>query len=223
MNGNVRPADMERITTPELAEAFIEEQIREIKEQVGDGKVLLALSGGVDSSVVAAVIYELPCHQNATPDIDRECVVNHFLGDFLDCVKAVLVIHRRIVHQNVDSSVSFQNSRIDFLYRVFIGNVAFQNQAVGIHFLKSALNNASITRICSVISVWPVSVRLVIGKRLWHFLIYQNHFRPLAGKGQCRRRPDGNGGRPEKDRNGSRVSGFAREEQTVYAERPETL
>ena len=44
-----RPADMERITTPELAQAFIDEQVALIKEQVGDKKVLLALSGGVDS------------------------------------------------------------------------------------------------------------------------------------------------------------------------------
>ena len=51
-----RPADMERITTPELAKTFIEEQIALIKEQVGDKKVLLALSGGVDSSVVAALL-----------------------------------------------------------------------------------------------------------------------------------------------------------------------
>ena len=47
---------MERINTPELAKAFIEEQIQDIKTQVGDKKVLLALSGGVDSSVVAALL-----------------------------------------------------------------------------------------------------------------------------------------------------------------------
>lgn len=52
----VRPDDMERIATPELAKKFIDEQIVKIKEQVGDGKVLLALSGGVDSSVVAALL-----------------------------------------------------------------------------------------------------------------------------------------------------------------------
>ena len=56
MQSNVRPADMERITTPELAQAFIEEQVAEIRTQVGDKKVLLALSGGVDSSVVAALL-----------------------------------------------------------------------------------------------------------------------------------------------------------------------
>lgn len=53
---NVRPEAMERITTPELAEKFIAEQIDEIRAQVGDKKVLLALSGGVDSSVVAALL-----------------------------------------------------------------------------------------------------------------------------------------------------------------------
>ena len=51
-----RPDTMERINTPEPAKAFIEEQIQDIKAQVGDKKVLLALSGGVDSSVVAALL-----------------------------------------------------------------------------------------------------------------------------------------------------------------------
>ena len=56
MQNNKRPETMERITTPELARAFIAEQIAAIKAQVGDQKVLLALSGGVDSSVVAALL-----------------------------------------------------------------------------------------------------------------------------------------------------------------------
>ena len=51
-----RPDDMVRITTPELADAFIEEQVNIAREQIGDKKVLLALSGGVDSSVVAALL-----------------------------------------------------------------------------------------------------------------------------------------------------------------------
>ena len=52
----VRPESMERLTTPELAQKFIEEQVTEIRTQVGNKKVLLALSGGVDSSVVAALL-----------------------------------------------------------------------------------------------------------------------------------------------------------------------
>ncbi len=53
---NVRPETMQRITTPALAQAFIEEQVAAVRAQVGDKKVLLALSGGVDSSVVAALL-----------------------------------------------------------------------------------------------------------------------------------------------------------------------
>ncbi|MCI8341419.1 MAG: glutamine-hydrolyzing GMP synthase [Eggerthellaceae bacterium] len=56
MDQNTRPADMQRINNPELANAFIDEQVQAIRDQVGNGKVLLALSGGVDSSVVAALI-----------------------------------------------------------------------------------------------------------------------------------------------------------------------
>ena len=56
MNPNKRPDDMKRITTRELANAFIDEQIKAVREQVGSKKVLLALSGGVDSSVVAALL-----------------------------------------------------------------------------------------------------------------------------------------------------------------------
>ena len=56
MADNKRPESMARINTPALAEAFIQEQVAAIREQVGDKKVLLALSGGVDSSVVAALL-----------------------------------------------------------------------------------------------------------------------------------------------------------------------
>ena len=71
-NPNKRP-DMERITTPELAKAFVDEQIEALRAQIGGGKVLLALSGGVDSSVVAALLIRAVGKQ-------LECVhVNHGL------------------------------------------------------------------------------------------------------------------------------------------------
>ena len=56
MNENKRPETMQRITTPALAEAFIAEQLEALRKQIGSNKVLLALSGGVDSSVVAALL-----------------------------------------------------------------------------------------------------------------------------------------------------------------------
>lgn len=56
MADNHRPENMERITTPELAQSFIDEQLAALRRQIGDKKVLLALSGGVDSSVVAALL-----------------------------------------------------------------------------------------------------------------------------------------------------------------------
>lgn len=56
MQNNKRPETMKRINTPELAKAFIDEQLKSLREQIGDKKVLLALSGGVDSSVVAALL-----------------------------------------------------------------------------------------------------------------------------------------------------------------------
>lgn len=56
MDSNLRPASMERISTPALAEAFIEKEVGVLRQQIGEGGVLLALSGGVDSSVVAALL-----------------------------------------------------------------------------------------------------------------------------------------------------------------------
>ena len=60
MANNVRPESMARIVNAELAEAFIAEQVAAVREQVGDKKVLLALSGGVDSSVSAVLRYGVP-------------------------------------------------------------------------------------------------------------------------------------------------------------------
>ena len=63
MSDNLRPESMQRITTPELAEAFIADQLSALKTQIGSRKVLLALSGGVDSSVVAALLIKVVGNQ----------------------------------------------------------------------------------------------------------------------------------------------------------------
>ncbi len=71
MENNKRPESMERITTPALAEAFIAEQLQAIRAQVGDSKVLLALSGGVDSSVLAALLSEAVGRQLSCVFVDH--------------------------------------------------------------------------------------------------------------------------------------------------------
>ena len=80
-----RPADMERITTPELAQIFIEEQVKLIKEQVGDKKVLLALSGGVDSSVVAALLIKAIGQQLVCVVLTMACFVRVSQSRWLKC------------------------------------------------------------------------------------------------------------------------------------------
>jgi len=71
MENNVRPADMRRINTAELAEAFIAEQVEKVRAQVGEKKVLLALSGGVDSSVAAALLAEAVGNQLTCVFVDH--------------------------------------------------------------------------------------------------------------------------------------------------------
>ena len=68
---NKRPDSMERITTLELANDFIDEQVKEVRAQVGDKKVLLALSGGVDSSVVAALLMLLKHQERSEGNLPK--------------------------------------------------------------------------------------------------------------------------------------------------------
>lgn len=93
--GNVRPADMERITTPELAKKFIDEQIVALRKQIGDGKVLLALSGGVDSSVVAALLIKAVGQQLVSVHVNhgllRKGEPEQVIRVFRDEMKANLV------------------------------------------------------------------------------------------------------------------------------------
>ncbi|MBQ3528924.1 MAG: glutamine-hydrolyzing GMP synthase [Oscillospiraceae bacterium] len=104
MSSNVRPDTMERITTKALADAFIEEQVAEIRKQVGNKKVLLALSGGVDSSVVAALLIKAIGKQLV-------CVhVNHGLmrkGESEDVIK--------IFGQEMDANLIYVDATDRFL------------------------------------------------------------------------------------------------------------
>ena len=93
--GNVRPSDMERITTAELAQRFIEEQVKDLRAQIGGKKVLLALSGGVDSSVVAALLIKAVGQQLVAVHVNhgllRKGEPEQVIRVFRDQLKANLV------------------------------------------------------------------------------------------------------------------------------------
>ena len=93
--GNIRPSDMERITTAELAQRFIEEQVKDLRAQIGGKKVLLALSGGVDSSVVAALLIKAVGQQLVAVHVNhgllRKGEPEQVIRVFRDQMKANLV------------------------------------------------------------------------------------------------------------------------------------
>ncbi len=95
MDQNVRPESMERITTEALAQAFIDEQIKALREQIGSKKVLLALSGGVDSSVVAALLIKAVGQQLVCVHVNhgllRKGEPEQVVSVFRDQMKANLV------------------------------------------------------------------------------------------------------------------------------------
>ncbi len=95
ISGNVRPASMERITTPELAKKFIDGQIADLRAQIGNKKVLLALSGGVDSSVVAALLIKAVGQQLVSVHVNhgllRKGEAEQVIRVFRDELKANLV------------------------------------------------------------------------------------------------------------------------------------
>ena len=95
MNINTRPENMERITTPALAEKFIGEQVEALRAQIGSEKVLLALSGGVDSSVVAALLIKAVGQQLVCVHVNhgllRKGEPEQVVSVFRDQMKANLV------------------------------------------------------------------------------------------------------------------------------------
>ena len=126
MDNNVRPADMARITTPELAQAFIEEQVSAVRAQVGDKKVLLALSGGVDSSVVAALLIKAIGKQLV-------CVhVNHGLmrkGESEDVIK--------VFGQELDANLIYVDATDRFLNLLAgVSDPEKKRKIIGAEFIK---------------------------------------------------------------------------------------
>ena len=126
MDTNVRPESMERITTPQLANAFIDKQIAAIRKQVGDGKVLLALSGGVDSSVVAALLIKAIGKQLV-------CVhVNHGLmrkGESEDVIK--------VFGNELDANLIYIDATDRFLYLLKnVSDPEKKRKIIGNEFIK---------------------------------------------------------------------------------------
>ena len=126
MENNVRPENMERITTPALAQAFIDEQIAAIRAQVGDKKVLLALSGGVDSSVVAALLIRAIGKQLV-------CVhVNHGLmrkGESEDVI--------RVFGQELDANLIYVDATDRFLDLLAgVSDPESKRKIIGAEFIK---------------------------------------------------------------------------------------
>lgn len=104
---NKRPEDMKRIETQELAEAFIAEQVKEIQAQVKDKKVLLALSGGVDSSVVAALLIKA---------IGKQLVCVHVNHGLLRKGEPEQVIE--VFHNQLDANLVYVDAKERFLKKL---------------------------------------------------------------------------------------------------------
>ena len=126
MTGNIRPETMERITTPELAKAFIDEQVAAVRAQVGKKKVLLALSGGVDSSVVAALLIKAIGKQLV-------CVhVNHGLmrkGESEDVIK--------VFREGLDANLIYVDATDRFLDLLAgVSDPEAKRKIIGAEFIK---------------------------------------------------------------------------------------
>ena len=136
MDCNTRPEEMKRITTKELADAFIAEQVEAIRAQVGDNRVLLALSGGVDSSVVAALLIKaigskLVCvHVNhgLMRKNESEQVIELF-GKELDCELIYVDATDRFLDKLVD--VSDPEAKRKIIGAEFIS--VFNDEAIRLH------------------------------------------------------------------------------------------
>lgn len=123
---NVRPADMERITTPELAQKFIDEQVKELKSKIGNKKVLLALSGGVDSSVVAALLIKA---------VGKQLVSVHVNHGLLRKGEADEVVH--LFRDEMDANLVYVDAADRFLDKLAgIGDPEQKRKIIGSEFIR---------------------------------------------------------------------------------------
>lgn len=123
---NKRPENMKRIETPELAREFIEEQIKALREQIGDGKVLLALSGGVDSSVVAALLIKA---------IGKNLVCVHVNHGLLRKGEPEQVI--RVFRHELDANLIYVDAVDRFLDKLAgVSNPEQKRKIIGAEFIR---------------------------------------------------------------------------------------
>lgn len=126
MSSNIRPESMERITTPALAKTFIDEQIRAIRDQVGDRRVLLALSGGVDSSVVAALLIKA---------IGKQLVCVHVNHGLMRKGESQDVIH--VFGETLDANLIYVDATDRYLERLAgVAEPERKRKIIGEEFIK---------------------------------------------------------------------------------------
>ena len=141
MDSNKRPENMQRITTKELADAFIEEQVALVRQQVGDKKVLLALSGGVDSSVVAALLIKAIGKQLISVHVNhglmRKCESENVVDVFRNQLDANLIyVDATDRFLNLLAGVSDPESKRKIIGKEFINVFADEARRLeGVEFL----------------------------------------------------------------------------------------
>lgn len=80
------------------------------------------------------MLNKFPRHQNISTNIDGKCIINNILRDGFYCVATAFIICCGIIQQDINMSILFNYRRIYILHSIFIGNIAFKNKIVSIHF-----------------------------------------------------------------------------------------
>ena len=153
MSSNIRPENMERITTKALADAFIDEQIALIRDQVGDKKVLLALSGGVDSSVVAALLIKA---------IGKQLVSVHVNHGLMRKGESEEVIE--VFRNQLDANLVYVDASERFLNLLAgVADPEKKRKIIGAEFISVFAEEASKLEGISFLAISQIPKRLFIG------------------------------------------------------------